>query len=122
MTHNNTSTDVNAMTQKVLNALDDLKARDVTNVDLKDKADFADRMIVASGTSNRHVKALAQEVCDQIKASFNEKPLGIEGIDSGEWVLVDYGHIIIHVMLPATRDFYELERLWTARPEQSSQN
>jgi len=109
-----------AIYKQVLETLDDLKAKEISEMDLVGKADFADKMIVASGTSSRHVKALAEEVRESVKKRLNIAPLGIEGLESGEWVLVDYGHLIVHIMQPATRDFYELERLWTARPQKES--
>ena len=78
--------------------------------------------MVATGTSNRHVKALSDNVADEAKQR-GVRPLGVEGQDSSEWVLVDFGDVVVHVMLPATRDFYDLERLWSTPPnrDQSSE-
>jgi ribosome silencing factor RsfS/YbeB/iojap len=97
---------------RVLTALDDLKAQNVQEIDVRGKTSIADLMIVASGTSTRHVKSLADEVVKFAKQA-GMQPLGIEGQREAEWVLVDLGDIIIHVMLPRVREFYGLERLWT---------
>lgn len=98
--------------------LDDQKAREIETIDLKGAAQFADVMIVASGTSTRHVAALARGVQDKVRETFHQKPIGLEGMETSDWVLVDFGDIIVHIMLPATRQFYELEKLWRVRPDQ----
>ena len=97
-----------------LNALADLKAQNVTTLDVRALTSLADIMIIDSGTSTRHVKALADEVQEKAKAA-GFRPVGVEGEREGEWVLIDLAGIIVHVMLPATRVFYDLERLWTAQ-------
>lgn len=99
----------------VTSALDDLKANDVTVLSVGDVSSVADTMIIASGTSNRHVKALSDNVELEAKA-FGMRPIGVEGADTAEWILVDFGDVIVHVMLPATRAFYDLESLWTLKP------
>lgn len=99
--------------------LDDQKGKEIEVIDLQGAAQFADTMVVASGTSTRHVASLARGVCDKVQETLNQKPIGIEGLETSEWVLVDFGETIVHVMLPATRQFYELEKLWKARPDQS---
>ncbi|HET6546797.1 MAG TPA: ribosome silencing factor [Rhodanobacteraceae bacterium] len=96
----------------VLHALDDLKARDVHEIDVRDRTSVTDLLIVASGTSTRHVRSIADEVVKSAK-HIGLPPLGVEGQREAEWVLVDLGDIIVHVMLPRTREFYGLERLWT---------
>ena len=96
----------------VLAALDDLKARDVREIDVRDKSSVTDLLVVASGTSSRHVKSIADEVVQKAKKA-GLPPIGVEGQREGEWVLVDLGDIVVHVMLPRTREFYGLERLWT---------
>jgi ribosome silencing factor RsfS/YbeB/iojap len=96
----------------VLAALDDLKARDIREIDVRDKSSVTDLLVVASGTSSRHVKSIADEVVMKAKKA-GLPPIGVEGQREGEWVLVDLGDIIVHVMLPRTREFYGLERLWT---------
>lgn len=97
---------------RVLTALDDLKAQNVQEIDVRGKTSIADLLIVASGTSTRHVKSLADEVVKFAKQA-GMQPLGIEGQREAEWVLVDLGDIVVHVMLPRVREFYGLERLWT---------
>ncbi len=96
-----------------LNALADLKATDVQTIDVRALTSLADVMIIASGTSTRHVKALAENVVIKAKES-GTRPLGTEGEREAEWVLIDLAGVIVHVMLPATRAFYDLERLWNA--------
>lgn len=99
----------------ILEALDDLKARDVSQVDVSGKSDVMDTMIIASGTSNRHVRSMAVHVIEASKKA-NLAPLGAEGLDGSDWVLVDYGDTVLHVMLPETREFYDLEKLWSVSP------
>ena len=99
--------------QLVLDALDDMKAKDVQVLDVRGKTAITDLMIIASGTSERHVKAIAETVAFRAKEG-GEPPLGSEGLSEGEWALVDLNIIVVHVMLPKVRDFYALERLWSA--------
>ncbi|WP_177419400.1 ribosome silencing factor [endosymbiont of Lamellibrachia barhami] len=96
----------------VLETLDDMKAKDVVTLDVRGKTSITDIMIVASGTSDRHVKSIAQTVAFKAKQA-GETPLGSEGLDDGEWALVDLNSVVVHVMLPKVRDFYHLERLWS---------
>lgn len=103
------------LTQLAIDALDDLKAQDITVINISDKSSIADAMVVATGTSDRHVGSLANEVAVQAKAA-GESPLGIEGDNSSDWVLVDLGDVIVHVMTQKARDFYELEKLWSVKP------
>lgn len=97
----------------VVAALEDTKARDITVLDVRKLTSIADSMIVASGTSDRHVRALADSVIEKCKDS-GHRPFGVEGLKEGEWVLVDLHDIVVHVMLPRVRDFYNLEKLWAA--------
>jgi ribosome-associated protein len=98
--------------QSVVDALDELKAKDVREIDVRGKTSIADLLVIASGTSARHVKSIADEVLRFAKKA-GVHPLGVEGEGEGEWVLVDLGDVIVHVMLPRIREFYGLERLWT---------
>ncbi|MGH8215110.1 MAG: ribosome silencing factor [Rhodanobacteraceae bacterium] len=98
--------------RRVLAALDELKAHDIREIDVRGRTSIADLLIIASGTSSRHVKSIADEVVKFAKRA-GMLPLGVEGQDEAEWVLVDLGDIIVHVMLPRIREFYGLERLWT---------
>jgi ribosome-associated protein len=99
--------------QLVIEALEDLKAINTVSIDVSGLTDVMDYMVIASGSSNRHVKSLATNVGVEAKKR-GIQPLGVEGGDVGEWVLVDFGDVVVHVMLPATRDFYDLERLWVS--------
>ena len=98
--------------KQVLDALDELKAKDVREIDVRGKTSIADLLVIASGTSARHVKSIADEVVKFAKQA-GVMPLGVEGQREAEWVLVDLGDVIVHVMLPRIREFYGLERLWT---------
>jgi ribosome-associated protein len=104
--------EIEALKAVVLKTLDDMKAKDVVVLDVRGKTSITDIMIVASGTSNRHVKSIAETVAFQAKQA-GEPPLGSEGINEGEWALVDLNGVVVHVMLPKVRDFYHLERLWS---------
>ncbi len=97
--------------QLVINALEDLKAQNLLVLDVKGATSVTDYMILASGSSSRQVMALARNVQDAIRKEGME-PLSIEGLDAGEWVLVDLGDIIVHVMQPQVREYYDLEKLW----------
>jgi ribosome-associated protein len=93
--------------------LDDLKGKNIVALDVRGMTGVTDYMVICTGTSNRHVKSLADNVALQLK-KLGYPALGIEGMDqSADWVLVDFGQVVVHVMLPDTRDFYDLERLWS---------
>ncbi len=98
--------------QVALDAVDHLKAVDVVDIDVRGRSNVCDFMVVASGTSSRHVKSIADEVVKRAK-QLDCQPLGVEGEREAEWVLVDLGDVVVHVMLPRVREFYALERLWT---------
>ena len=102
-----------ALLRIVQAALEDMKAVNVKVIDVRGLTDVADTLVIASGTSDRHVRSIADRVIEQAKAS-GVRPLGTEGEREGEWVLVDLRDIIVHVMLPRVREFYALERLWEA--------
>ncbi len=104
------------LTSLIIDALEDVKGQNIVTLDVQRLTDVMDTLIVASGTSSRQVNALAENVVERgKKAGF--QPLGVEGKDSAEWVLVDFGDVIVHIMTPATRAFYELEKLWSIRPD-----
>jgi ribosome-associated protein len=100
-----------ALTELVIKALEDLKAQDIRAIDVRGKTTITDMMVIASGTSDRHVKALADSVIVKAKEA-GVMPLGTEGEGDNEWVLVDLNDVVVHVMLPRVRDFYNLEKLW----------
>jgi ribosome-associated protein len=113
MTQRSKSTVTTTVLRKhVIDALEDLKAKDIREIDVRGKTSIADLLVIASGTSARHVKSIADEVTRFAKKA-GVMPLGVEGETEGEWVLVDLGDVIVHVMLPRIREFYGLERLWT---------
>ena len=102
-------------------ALDDLKAVEPVVLDVRSLSSVMDYLIVASGTSSRHVKSLADNVLMKAKDQ-GVRPLGVEGERAGEWVLVDFGDVVVHVMQPAARSFYDLERLWSVQAEQPQES
>lgn len=103
------------LTELVVEALDDVKGQDIVTLDVRKMTPVTDYMIVASGTSNRHVNALVENVAEKAKAA-GHKAIGIEGADGGEWVLLDLQDALVHVMLPKVREFYNLEKLWSITP------
>ena len=103
----------------VVSSLEDFKAVDVQVIDVSGRNPLTERMVIASGSSTRHVKSMAENLVVNAKAKGNV-PLGIEGAKEGEWVLVDLNDVIVHVMLPQTRAFYNLEKLWEASAEHRS--
>ena len=96
----------------IVDALDDGKANDVVELDVRNMTSVTDTMIVASGTSNRHVKSLADNIAEKAREA-GHKPIGIEGEVGGEWDLLDLDDVLVHVMLPKVREFYNLEKLWS---------
>lgn len=95
----------------VLAALEEMKAVNVRHCDVRGHSDVADVMVIASGNSDRHVRAIAERAIEKARAS-GRRPLGVEGLRDGEWVLVDLQDLVLHVMLPRTREFYAIEQLW----------
>ena len=98
--------------ETVRDAIAELKAKEPVEIDVRGKSSVTDYMVIASGTSSRHVKYIADEVVKFAK-KLGIMPLGVEGEREAEWVLVDLGDVVVHVMLPRVREFYALERLWT---------
>lgn len=118
MSEVNGSKELNAL---ILETLEGLKGKDIVCMDVTELSDVMDTLIIVSGTSSRHVKSLGSSVNeDTKKAGF--QPLGIEGLNSGDWVLCDFGDTVVHVMLPQAREFYDLEKLWSTAPESRGLN
>ena len=103
----------------VVQVLEDRKARDIVALNVTGACSFTDYMVIASGTSNRHVKSLVDQVVESSKADGNP-PIGVEGREALDWVLLDLGDVVVHVMKPESRAFYELERLWSELPSAES--
>jgi ribosome-associated protein len=103
------------LNQAIITAIDDMKGKDIVTLDVRELTDVMDTLIIASGTSNRHTRAIAENLCEDLKKQ-GHRAMGIEGLDVGDWVLVDFGDTVVHVMQKETRDFYELEKLWTMTP------
>jgi len=105
-----------ALVKTVTAALDDMKAVNIKTLDVRGVTDVADCMVIASGTSDRHVRSIAERVIERAKGA-GFRPFGVEGDRDGEWVLVDLNDVIVHVMLPRVREFYGLESLWEVAPK-----
>ena len=97
--------------QLVIDSLEDMKARDIKILDVVETCTFTDVMVICTGGSNRQIKAIGGEVVKRAKTA-NTAPLGVEGEAAAEWVLVDLGDVVVHIMQAETRDFYQLEKLW----------
>ncbi len=100
------------LAELIIKTLEDNKATNIQTLDVRDLTSFTDLMIIASGTSNRQVTSIAEKLIEETKKN-NIQPLGSEGKEYGEWALVDLGDIIVHIMHPATRAHYQLEKLWS---------
>ena len=99
----------------VINTLEDMKAFDIVTLDVRGKTSITDFFVIATGTSDRHVKATAESVAFQAKQA-GQPPIGTEGLQEGEWALIDLNGVVVHVMQAKVRDFYQLERLWSLDP------
>lgn len=110
---------IDTLKKLAVDALEELKARDITHLDVAKLTEVTDLMLIASGTSTRHVAAIADNVVAKAKAA-GLSPLGVEGGDNADWVLVDLGDVVVHVMMPEARVLYDLERLWADLPSDSN--
>ena len=105
--------------QLVVSSLEDYKAADILVIDVSGRSPLTERLVIASGNSTRHVKSMSENLIVKAKAA-SCPPLGVEGAREGEWVLVDLNDVIVHLMLPQTRAFYNLEKLWEASADRRS--
>ena len=103
----------------IINILEDNKGEDIALIDVKGKSSVTDLMFIVSGRSTRHVKSIADNLITKLKKN-KMKPIGVEGYSSSEWILLDYGDLLVHVMHPETREFYSLEKLWDENLETDS--
>ncbi len=107
---------VEALRDLVVATLEDMKAHDIVVIDVRGRTVIADYLVIASGNSDRHVKSTAEAVAFRAKQA-GERPLGEEGVQEGEWALIDLNGVIVHVMQPRVRDYYQLEKLWDLDPD-----
>jgi len=107
--------DIRKLQRAIVDALEDVKGQDIRAFNSTGLTDLFDRVVIATGTSNRHTRALANSVREKVKTAGGEV-LGMEGEDSGEWVLVDLGDALVHIMQPAIRAYYNLEEIWGDKP------
>ena len=117
----NTKEQVETLRSIVVDALEELKGKDILVIDVREKTSVTDYMIIATGTSSRHVKSMADNVLEKAKEQ-GFRPIGSEGLDSGEWGLLDMGSVVVHVMQAETRAFYDLERLWQGAEQSRAQS
>jgi ribosome-associated protein len=103
------------LNQAIINALENLKGKDIVTLDVHELTDVMDTLIIVSGTSNRHARSLAENLVLETKQQ-GFRAMGIEGLETGDWVLVDFGDTVVHVMQKEARDYYELEKLWSKVP------
>ncbi len=108
--------DTQALRHLVVSSLEDMKAVDLRVIDVREVTTVTDLMVVASGNSNRHVRSLADHLVKSVKQA-GAAPLGVEGADQAEWVLVDLADVVVHIMRPQVREFYNLEKLWSLGEE-----
>jgi len=109
-----------ALKSLINQSLQDIKGKDIECIDVRELSDVMDFLIIVTGTSNRHVKSMANNLIEDAKES-SIRPIGVEGMDGGEWVLVDYGDVVVHLMQQSAREFYELEKLWSTEPSTRKQ-
>ncbi len=113
--------DAKQLQKLILDELDEIQAKDLITLDVRGLTDVTDTMIICTGTSKRHVKSIADNLVTKVKQE-QLQPLGIEGFEYGEWILVDLGDIVVHIMLPQIREFYSLEKLWATTEESRQAN
>ncbi|WP_164876106.1 ribosome silencing factor [Falsirhodobacter deserti] len=106
-----------AMLARVLQSLDDDKAEEIVQIDLRGRSDMADYMIICSGRSSRQVASIAEKLTDNVKRDFG-RVSKVEGKETGDWVLIDTGDVIVHVFRPEVREFYQLEKMWLPSDQQ----
>jgi len=111
--------DIRKLQRIVVNALEDIKGKEIEVINTRKLSDMFARVVIATGDSNRQVRALARNVEDKVREAGGEI-LGVEGADAGEWVLVDTGDIVVHVMQPNVRKHYDLESLWQTKPRRAA--
>jgi ribosome-associated protein len=109
------------LNKAIITALENLKGKEIVTLDVHDLTDVMDTMIICSATSNRHSRSLAENMVLETKQQ-GFRALGVEGLDTGDWVLVDFGDTVVHVMQKETRDYYELEKLWSKVPVNREQS
>jgi ribosome-associated protein len=107
--------DIRRLQRLVVDALEDVKAQDIRVFNTTGLTELFDRVVIASGTSNRQARALASSVVEKVKAAGGQV-VSVEGTEAGEWVLVDLGDVVVHVMQPAAREYYSLEEIWGGKP------
>ena len=103
---------IDELKQSIVRIIDEMKGEDLVTLDVREMTDIADYMVIVSGTSDRHVRSIASKLVDELR-DCGVRPVGVEGQQAGDWVLLDYGDVIVHVMRQPTRNFYELEKLWS---------
>jgi len=113
--------DSQSLKDKVVDLLENMKANDIVCMDVTGQTSVTDFMVVASGTSSRHVKSIADYVSEEMKKEKID-PIGTEGERGAEWVLIDFGDVVLHVMMPTARDHYDLERLWSGMTPSQDQD
>ena len=104
-----------ALLTTILSSLNDDKGEDIVQIDLRGKSSIGDYMVVASGRSTRQVAAMSEKLSERIKAEFGLS-VRVEGKDTGDWVLIDTGDVIVHIFRPEVREFYQLEKMWVPQP------
>lgn len=102
----------NPLLNTLIHILEDIQATDITILDVQEQTTITDYMVVCSGRSSRHVKSIAEHLIEQMKAQENLRALSHHGLEAGDWALVDFGDVVVHIMQPESRTFYNLESLW----------